>query len=66
MMNKISQFWCRKMHTQAMWPIHGKYICSRCLREHRVEWEGPARAAEYADPALRSVIPITSRVSLVQ
>ena len=52
MLDKISEFWCRSMHTKAMWPIHGKYVCSQCLREHRLEWEGPARASEYADPSL--------------
>jgi hypothetical protein len=37
------------MHTKAMWPIHGKYICLRCQREYVVDWEGPA-APEYGDP----------------
>lgn len=52
MMNRIAAAWCKKMHTGAMWPIHGKYICSQCLREHLVTWEGPAKPAEYADPSL--------------
>jgi hypothetical protein len=30
------------MHRNAMWPIHGKYICPECLREHAVRWDGPA------------------------
>jgi hypothetical protein len=54
MMNWISEVWCKKMHSQAMWPIHGKYICPQCLREYRVAWEGPASPAEYADPSLRN------------
>ena len=54
MINRIAAAWCKKMHTGAMWPIHGKYICSQCLREHLVTWEGPAKPAEYADPSLRS------------
>jgi hypothetical protein len=40
MWNRIADLWCRKMHTDAMWPIHGKYVCKRCLREHPVVWEG--------------------------
>jgi len=36
-----------------MWPMHGKYICPRCLCEYPVPWEGPATAAEYADVSLR-------------
>lgn len=40
MWNRIADLWCKKMHSDAMWPIHGRYICKRCLREHPVEWEG--------------------------
>ncbi len=28
------------MHSKAMWPIHGKYICPDCLREYPVAWTG--------------------------
>jgi len=54
MLNRISELWCKKMHTRAMWPIHGKYICQVCLREYPVVWEGSPRASEYADPAMRN------------
>jgi len=40
MWNRIADLWCRQMHREAMWPIHGKYVCKRCLREYPVEWEG--------------------------
>jgi len=53
MMNWIRTTWCRSMHDGAMWPIKGKYICRRCLREYPVAWEGPATAADYADVSLR-------------
>ena len=39
MAERIASFWCRVAHTKAMWPMHGKYICPRCLREHPVFWE---------------------------
>jgi hypothetical protein len=52
----ISELWCKKMHSQPMWPIHGKYICPQCLREYRVAWEGPASPEEYA-PSLRRTNP---------
>ena len=42
MINWISTVWCKKMHTKAMWPIHGRYICPQCLRTYPVAWEGPA------------------------
>jgi len=38
MMNWISELWCKKMHTKAMWPIHGRYICPQCLRTYPVVW----------------------------
>lgn len=40
MWNRLADLWCRKMHTEAMWPIHGKYVCKRCLREYPIEWQG--------------------------
>ncbi len=41
MMNWIAVLWCKKMHTKAMWPIHGRYICPQCLRTYPVAWEEP-------------------------
>lgn len=59
-MNWISQLWCKKMHSQAMWPIHGKYICPRCLREYPVAWEGPVSPSEYAPSLRKASLPMTS------
>jgi hypothetical protein len=39
MLERILKLWCRLMHNAAMWPMHGQYICARCLREHPVPWE---------------------------
>ena len=67
MWERISEIWCRRMHSRAMWPIHGKYLCRRCLRQHAVTWEGRVRAAEYADPAARErQYPTTGPVSVPQ
>lgn len=60
MKNKLSQIWCKKMHSQPMWPIHGKYICPQCLREYPVTWEGPARASEYAPSLRKSSLPVAT------
>jgi hypothetical protein len=38
------------MHSKAMWPIHGKYICPDCLREYPVAWEDLPVAAEKPIP----------------
>ena len=53
MLNWIRSTWCKSMHNEAMWPMHGKYICPRCLREYPVAWEGPVKTTEYADVSLR-------------
>jgi hypothetical protein len=53
MINWIRTTWCKSMHNEAMWPMHGKYICPRCLREYPVAWEVPAAASDYADVSLR-------------
>jgi len=38
---RIADFWCRLMHTEPMWPSHGKYECRTCGRRHLVCWEQP-------------------------
>ena len=51
MWNQISELWCKKMHSKAMWPIHGKYVCPDCLREYPVVWaEIPPLRLEQTQP----------------
>ena len=38
MWDRISEVWCKSMHSKAMWPMHGKYMCPDCFREFPVEW----------------------------
>lgn len=67
MLNWISETWCKKMHSRAMWPIHGRYTCPDCLRSYPVEWEGRAKPEEYGDPSMQPAgLRISSTVSLVQ
>jgi hypothetical protein len=40
LMNRIETLWCEQMHTDVMWPIHGKYRCGKCMREYAVGFEG--------------------------
>jgi hypothetical protein len=40
LIEQFEKFWCETMHTGVMWPIHGRYRCSTCLREYAVEFEG--------------------------
>jgi hypothetical protein len=30
--------WCKLFHGAPMWPVHGYYRCSTCLRKHPVPW----------------------------
>jgi hypothetical protein len=53
MLNWIRSTWCKSMHNEAMWPMHGKYICPRCLLEFPVAWGVSEVASEYADVSLR-------------
>lgn len=50
MFEGISRWWCRRTHSKAMWPIHGRYICRVCLREYPVSW----LLNEEADAAVES------------
>lgn len=38
-MTALGHLWCRLFHHAALWPIHNRYVCATCLREHPVEWE---------------------------
>ena len=38
-LNTIERIWCETMHDRVMWPIHGRYLCSTCLREYPVAFD---------------------------
>ena len=66
MWNRIADLWCRTMHQDAMWPIHGKYVCRSCAREYPVVWEGPAFPGEYSHlPTEDGSVEIDSPVWLI-
>lgn len=54
----IATFWCKRAHGRPMWPIHGRYICAQCMRQHPVAWDiaaagpptGPGHAIRLAEP----------------
>lgn len=35
----VAEAWCQLTHPEPMWPIHGHYICPKCLRTYPVRWE---------------------------
>ena len=40
-MKRLLDWMCRYLHGEPMLPIHGKYVCRKCLREHPCHWEIP-------------------------
>lgn len=46
MFERIARLWCKRAHARPMWPIHGRYICAKCLRQQAVAWDRPAVASE--------------------
>ncbi len=69
MKNWMAQVWCKRMHSGAMWPIHGKYICPQCLQEFPVAWERPGQPPEstlhLVKPRAAPRAAMASRVALV-
>jgi hypothetical protein len=49
--NTVERFWCETMHERVMWPIHGHYRCSTCLREYPVAYDA-AEAHSHRKAAL--------------
>jgi hypothetical protein len=55
-MNRIEELWCTNMHSNVMWPIHGKYRCGSCLREYPVGFEADDRREMSSPPVRASLI----------
>jgi len=45
-LNDCGAVWCRLVHHDIMWPIHGYYRCRRCQRSHLVPWEAAATQSQ--------------------
>jgi len=48
--SRAARFWCALMHSQPMWPLHGYYRCSTCLRMYPVPWAS-------SEPGMGSAVP---------
>jgi len=35
MLERLARAWCRMAHGRPMMPVHGRYLCAKCLREWR-------------------------------
>lgn len=51
----VQALWCKLFHGPPMWPIHGYYRCSTCLRMYPVPWGSgmgdPADSRLFGRPA---------------
>ena len=56
MWDRISEAWCKSMHSKAMWPMHGKYICPDCFREFPVEWAEIPTGSEAPPPSNEGLV----------
>ena len=52
LLNTVEKFWCESMHTRVMWPIHGHYRCSTCLREYAVAFASDAETQRRGNATL--------------
>jgi hypothetical protein len=61
LLNKVETLWCETMHDRVMWPIHGHYKCSTCLREYPVAFHD-TEAQRHRESQLSNVyVPASSR-----
>ncbi len=51
-MRQLKHLWCRLFHEGAMWPVHGRYTCPRCLCQHRLDWDVTPKRAEWPEVPL--------------
>jgi hypothetical protein len=66
MLNRISGVWCKTMHRQAMWPIHGRYLCPTCLRVYEVKWSDPHVSAQQTQPPTCAELSVPSTAPVAQ
>ena len=57
-MARIGIVWCRLMHNEPMWPVHGWYECRTCGRHHRA-WRD-----EQATPGAPSLRQLNRRANV--
>jgi hypothetical protein len=50
LMERLSYWWCRYMHTAVMWPMNGYYHCRVCHRRYPVPWEHGSKLQSQVQP----------------
>jgi len=58
---RVGTLWCKLLHNEPMWPIHGYYECRTCGRYFPAGWEQPPPPVAYG---MRLSREVESRVSL--
>jgi hypothetical protein len=44
----LGELWCRAMHHDVSWPVHGHYQCKQCNRVYKIPWAEPWPASRRA------------------
>ena len=65
MFESVLRWWCRAMHNNVLYPVHGKYICGVCLRQWPVPWAEPEKTSRVnlrpqVQPDVDSDVVVTS------
>jgi hypothetical protein len=60
LLNKVETIWCETMHDRVMWPIHGHYRCSTCLREYPVAFDESEAPSDLYVPATQPQRPFVA------
>jgi hypothetical protein len=60
--SSVAELWCRLMHAEPMWPVHGHYRCRLCWREYPARWEASLFVTA-ANPGDRLEQPAAGRTS---
>jgi hypothetical protein len=54
---KLGNLWCTLMHDSLSWPIHGRYTCLACGRQHLVRWERGESPFTSPEPSKNADLP---------
>lgn len=57
MLRMIGNLWCKLLHNQTTWPMHGHYECRSCGRRYPVMWEFRELSSNLEDLAIEARRP---------
>ena len=61
--SSLGRLWCSLMHQAPMWPMHGHYRCSICMRTYPVLWAPEESMAAAIGNAPTAVEPAVAQIA---